>query len=338
MGLTSRDNGTVEALHKALPRALYEIATIGGSLVTSMTMVQIFINIFLAVGLGFLFIRMFRPQKDDPRLSRGLQLLQSKISILEDLSDRTDHQFKQMGLLLDEKAKEVQSHITSAQEQIYRLGESMKKSQDVARIFQDKIPHEEIIERQNTVKYVRAAQMANQGYTVAEIQKAVDIPASELEFIVKVNRDRLMFSVDQLPDWIKNELQATSAPTPIVEKAYREAFEPLPDSTQTLAKIGEEFRKAVQDMNFVEKETLPPVPTIDMTTPQSSNSDITNTQVVMADSLAEPQSESAMPTVAKAPTITTHATGKRGIISAEVGQSLRKYQFPKVTTDNPNRY
>jgi mannose/fructose/N-acetylgalactosamine-specific phosphotransferase system component IIB len=155
-----------------------------------------FINIFLAVGLGFLFVRLFRPQKDDPRLSRGLQLLQSKIAILEDLSDRTDHQFKQMGLLLDEKSKEVQSHITSAQEQIYRLGESMKKSQDVARIFQDKIPHEEIVERQNTVKYVRAAQMANQGYSVADIQKEIGIPASEAEFIYKVNKDRLMFSVE----------------------------------------------------------------------------------------------------------------------------------------------
>lgn len=312
---------------------------------TSMTMVQIFINVSLAVGLGFLFVRLFRPQKDDPRLSRGLQLLQSKISILEDLSDRTDHQFKQMGLLLDEKSKEVQNQITNAQDQIYKLGESMKKSQDVARIFQDKIPHEEIIERQNTVKYVRAAQMANQGYTAAEIQKAVDIPASELDFIVKVNRDRLMFSVDKLPDWIKNELQATAAPTPIVEKAYREAFEPLPDSTQTLAKIGEEFRKAVQDMNFEEPETLPPVPTYGISfdeetteTPSvaSQNPPSADKNMIVKPELALPQTQ--VDIRVGGTKVITHATGTRGIINAEVGQGLRKYEFPKVKPHNPNNY
>jgi hypothetical protein len=39
-----------------------------------------------------------------------------------------------MGLLLDEKAKEVQGQISSAQDQIYRLGESMKKSQNSIKV------------------------------------------------------------------------------------------------------------------------------------------------------------------------------------------------------------
>lgn len=289
---------------------------------TSWVMVQVCVNVFLALGLGFVFIRMMRPAKDDPRMSRGLQLLQNKIAILEDLSDRTDHQFKQMGLLLDEKSKDVQNQISNAQEHIYRLGESMKKSQDVAKIFQDKIPHEEIIERQNTIKYVKAAQMAHRGHSVSEIQNAVDLPASEIEFIAKVNKDRLMFSVERLPDWIKNELEPEVAPTPMIEKAYRDAFEPLPDSSQSLARIGEEFRKAVHGMELEpaldteEQEELPPVPSF----PASSSVRAT-----------PPEPMVAVPNGANIRLGgATSASGRRGIISAEVGQHLRKFEFPKV--------
>lgn len=195
-----------------------------------------------------------RPAKDDPRLSRGLQLLQSKIAILEDLSDRTDNQFKHLSLLLEEKAKSVQDSIDAAQEQIQQLSNSMQKSHEVARIFQDKIPHEEIIDRQNTVKYVRAAQMAFQGASLEDIESEVDIPRSELEFIVKVNREKLMFNPESLPSWIQYELNAP--------QAVAAAPIPTPISTpqaapSTLSQVGDEFRKAVAEMEpFIEKPAV----------------------------------------------------------------------------------
>ncbi len=231
-------------------------------------MVQFFINISLGLGLGFLWIRFMRPAKDDPRLSRGLQLLQSKIAILEDLSDRTDSQVKHMTLLLEEKAKFVQRQIEAAQEQILQVSNSMQKSHEVAKIFQDKIPHAEIIDRQNTVKYVKAAQMAFQGSTIDEISQAVEIPRSEIEFIMKVNREKLMFNAESLPPWIQYELEKPSSP--MIDKAYREAFEPPPTPSSSLSRIGNEFRKAVEEgVVFIEKAeepvaaapiNIPPIP------------------------------------------------------------------------------
>ncbi len=224
-----------------------------------------------------------RPAKDDPRMSRGLQLLQSKIAILEDLSDRTDNQVKQLNLLLDEKAKDVQRQIEAAQNQISAVHDSMRKSQEVAKIFQDKIPHEEIIDRNNTIKYVRAAQMAYNGTSIEEIERELQIPRSELEFIVKVNRDRLMFDPNGLPEWAK----ATTAqmnPTqvnPAVEKALREAFEPSPQPSESLAKIGEEFRKAVKELSPNRApepvQTQPtPAPTI---IPTQTNKDVSSATI-----------------------------------------------------------
>src|SRR5690606_11308368 len=113
---------------------------------------QITLNIAFIAAALVCWARLNRPQKDDPRLSRGLQLLQSKIAILEDLSDRTDMQVKQLTHLLEQKGKEVQEYVASAQNQISKVEASIQKSLDVSQIIQDKIPHKEIIERQNTVK------------------------------------------------------------------------------------------------------------------------------------------------------------------------------------------
>jgi hypothetical protein len=164
-------------------------------------LIQIVFDIFLAVGIFTIVMRMNRQPKDDPRLSRGLQLLQSKIAVLEDLSDRTEIQVNQLSAMLDQKAREVQAKVHLAEQQVHQIRISTERSLEVAKIFQDKIPHQEIIERQSTVKYVQAARLAHQGLDVEEIAKQVDLPKGEIEFITKVNRDRLMFNEEQLPLW-----------------------------------------------------------------------------------------------------------------------------------------
>ncbi|MES2964950.1 MAG: DUF2802 domain-containing protein, partial [Bdellovibrionota bacterium] len=157
------------------------------------TLIQIVFDIFMATGLFTIVMRMNRAPKDDPRLSRGLQLLQSKISVLEDLSDRTEVQVNQLTAILEQKSREVQAKVQLAEQHVHELRVSMERSLEVAQIFQDKIPHKEIIERQNTIKYVQAARLAHSGASVDDIASQVDLPKGELEFIASVNRDRLMF-------------------------------------------------------------------------------------------------------------------------------------------------
>lgn len=168
-------------------------------------LLQVLINLVLLAAVGVLWIRLNRPAKDDPRLSKGLQLLQSKIAVLEDLSDRTEIQVSQLTALLETKCREIQEKIVAADRQISLIDSSAQKSLEVAKIFQDRIPHSEILERQNTIKYVKAARMAHAGASVDEISQQVEMSRAEIEFIAKVNREQLQFSEADLPDWAREE-------------------------------------------------------------------------------------------------------------------------------------
>ena len=201
-------------------------------------LVQVFVNLVMLAVVGFIGFRLARPPKDDPRLSRGLQMLQSKISVLEDLSDRTETQVHQLTALLEQKCRDIQNLMAQSEKQVQKIEASMTKSLDVAKIFQDKIPHQEIIERQNTVKYVKAARMAHQGHSLDEIAAQVDLSRGEIEFISKVNRDQLQFSVEDLPEWTKNEMTFTEEPT------FRAPIARAPE--KALSDLGSQFRQAFQ--------------------------------------------------------------------------------------------
>lgn len=174
---------------------------------TFWTLMQVLLNIVLLAAVAILWIKIHRPQKDDPRLSKGLQLLQSKISVLEDLADRVETQASQISALMEAKIKDVQAHLLQADKQVMKIENSMSKSLEVAKIFQDKIPHQEIIQRQNTLKYIKVARMAHAGMDLHEIVSAVDLPRGEIEMIAKMNREQLQFSVEDLPEWAKSELE-----------------------------------------------------------------------------------------------------------------------------------
>lgn len=234
-------------------------------------LLQIAVNFVLFLGVWALWSKFRRPPKDDPRLSRGLQLLQSKISVLEDLSDKTDQQVSHIVALLDKKCRELQNKVHGANVEIRRVELSIEKSLEVSKIFEDRIPHQEIIERQRTKSYVRAAQMAHEGMSVDEIAKKVNLPIGEIELIAKVNKDRLMFSREDLPAWAKN---ARTEDGPIghvpfnltgheveedeanfVPQADEAAiFKPLIQQPKTLETVGEEFRKACREMEEQQKQ------------------------------------------------------------------------------------
>ncbi len=229
------------------------------------------ILLMTVTGLIALWIRNLRPPKDDSRLSKGLQLLQSKIAVLEDLSDRTETQVQQLNLLLEKKAKELQDRIIEADRCIQRIDQSALKSKEIAKLFEDKIPHKEIIERQNTANYVKAAKLANQGYSVSEICKQVNISPGEVEFISKVNKNQLMFCEESLPDWAKEEPttnNTASAEETIFENFNMQAPAPQKDllaepkiqvdaskfdasKTEELKKLGDRFQQEMEKSESV---------------------------------------------------------------------------------------
>jgi len=233
-------------------------------------LIQVLFDILAVAGLAAVWLKLSRPAKDDPRMSRGLQLLQTKISVLEDLSDRTETQVTQLTALMEHKVKEIQQQILNADKTIQKVDSSISKSLEVAKIFQDRIPHQEIVERQNTIKYVKAARMAHQGSSVQDISYQVDLPIGEIEFISKVNKNQLQFSEEALPEWARSEGDSTQEPTPKTfftdENLATAPTPPLPtpsipqttpaqvsqqplaktDDRMTLSDLGDRFRQAIQ--------------------------------------------------------------------------------------------
>lgn len=169
---------------------------------------QILINLVFLASMVAIWIKLIKPAKDHPRLSRGLQLLQSKIAILEDLSDQVERQVQQVTQLIEAKSKDLQSLISQADDLVQKI---------------DGHPHQphapsmdhDSMDRQNTAKYVRAAQMAHQGATVDDIISEIDISRAEAEFVIKVNRNQLQFSLEHLPGWAKSPKVNTSASTEV---------------------------------------------------------------------------------------------------------------------------
>ena len=205
-------------------------------------------NLFMVLALAILWIRQTRPAKEDPRLSRGLQLLQSKIAVLEDLSDRTENQVRQLTRILDERSKALQTKMLQAEETILKIESSMRKSLDVAEIFQDKIPHQEIIERDQQSKYVLAAKLAHEGQTAEQIAATIDLPISEIEFIAKVNKEELTFNPDLLPEWAKSKLSQQAE-----TNAIEQVFSPVRTDYSSLNKIEADFKQSVRDAAEAER-------------------------------------------------------------------------------------
>ncbi|WP_246845308.1 DUF2802 domain-containing protein [Bdellovibrio sp. NC01] len=243
-------------------------------------LLQLLVNVILLAGIVGMWVRLNRPPKDDPRLSKGLQLLQSKIAVLEDLSDRTETQVNQLTALLEQKVKDIQAKIQASEKQIAKIDQSMQKSLEVAKIFQDRIPHNEIVERQNTIKYVKAARMAHQGADIEEIAaQCPELSRGEIEFIAKVNRDQLMFCEESLPEWAAHTDEETamtdssdlsdvdniSFGAPLQREKTSDIssiFEVPRNENDQLKKLGEAFKAACLEVEEEEKKAEQKAPSI----------------------------------------------------------------------------
>ncbi|MBY0314529.1 MAG: DUF2802 domain-containing protein, partial [Bdellovibrionales bacterium] len=131
-----------------------------------LSILQIALNILFLAGIGLAFAKLRRRREEDPRLSYGLKVLQNKISVLEDLSDKTEHQVKHLMAIIDSKVKDLQVRLQESDGQLQRIDQAMNKTMEIAHIFENRVPHEEILERQVSNKYISAARLAHQGLGV----------------------------------------------------------------------------------------------------------------------------------------------------------------------------
>ncbi|AZZ35797.1 DUF2802 domain-containing protein [Bdellovibrio sp. qaytius] len=243
-----------------------------------------FFNIVLLAGLSFsLFLRV-REKKEDQRLTKGLQLLQNKISILEDLSDKTDHQVRKLIHILDQKTGEVRHVMAASDEQIQQIEAMLNKGLEISKIFHEQIPQGEMQNRQKTNLYVTAAKMAHQGYNMEQILAQVDLTPAEIQMIIKVNKDNLQFAEDQLPTWaqgagaqsVNNNSTSQSdlndfaqaltnqnsmfAGSKLNTTITETAFDSVKQDMTTQSTLTTEFKKSIQQMpqTFTDNTTTTP--------------------------------------------------------------------------------
>ena len=71
-------------------------------------------NIVLLLSLSLLLFLKIKEKKEDTRITKGLQLLQHKIAILQDLSDKSDDQVQRLVSILDQKLNEIRKTLKDA--------------------------------------------------------------------------------------------------------------------------------------------------------------------------------------------------------------------------------
>ena len=184
-------------------------------------------NLLLMTFIAFTYFIRSKSRHEDQRLTKGLQLLQNKISILQDLSDKSDEQVRRWVHLIEQKSGDVQSKLMQSDEKIIQIESVLSKALDVSKIFYDQVPHAEIVERQKTSKYVQAAKYANQGFTADQISQKIDLNTAEIEMIIKMNKENLQFSEENLPAWINqiNQMAPHAADSNQTHKQEIQDFE-----------------------------------------------------------------------------------------------------------------
>ncbi|MFN3453322.1 MAG: hypothetical protein ACK41T_00080 [Pseudobdellovibrio sp.] len=171
-----------------------------------------FFNIVLLAGLSFSLFLRIKEKQEDQRITKGLQLLQNKISILEDLSDKTDEQVHKLVHLIDQKTIEIRNTLNQADEMSAKIKHAIDNGIETSKkIIEQAHANSDVQNSQKTINYVTAAKMAHQGHTLDEISAHVDLSPAEIQMIIKVNRDNLQFAEDQLPEWMKLAPQSTKS-------------------------------------------------------------------------------------------------------------------------------
>lgn len=202
------------------------------------------LNILLMSLVLFSWLFKNKNKLEEQKLSKGLQLLQNKISILQDLADRSDEQVRKWVYLIEQKSTDLQNLMNIADEKIGNINKTLDHAIEVTQVFYDKTPQATLMERLKTSKYVHAAKLANQGFSSEIIAQKIDLSMAEIELIIKLNKDQLQFSENQLPAWIL----AGNDPHIVNQVDNNETLEPFAEAKSDLETL-QNSEQRIQEIN-----------------------------------------------------------------------------------------
>ncbi len=270
-------------------------------------------NVLLLAYIGFSQLTKNKGKAEDNRLTKGLQLLQNKISILQDLSDKTDEQVRKWVHVIEQKSGEVQGQLVKSDEKIMQIENALSKALDVSKIFYEQVPHAEMAERQKTSKYVQAAKLANQGFTVDQICQKIDLSAPEIEMITKMNREELQFAEESLPAWVQAASANTGGTTGSNNSEYR---------TQELSEFTTQMQQ-FQKLNTMVAETAFDENKVDMTSMNQIKQEFT---AAVTETLTQNLSQNST----QIPQTFLEDKKNEGITRTESGKIVRPFEFRKI--------
>jgi hypothetical protein len=90
------------------------------------------LNIILVLGLSFTVFLRVKEKKEDQRITKGLQLLQHKIAILQDLSDKADEQVQRLVHMLDTKSNDLRRTTNEATVAMTKMQNQVQAQQAIA--------------------------------------------------------------------------------------------------------------------------------------------------------------------------------------------------------------
>lgn len=159
----------------------------------SLVLFQSVLNILFIAFIGLLWSRLKHLTGDEGRLKQGLQILQTKIAILEDLGRKVDEQAQEMFQIMDYKKNAVEALLARADATIQNMEH---KTELIA------TDSEVLLERENAIKFTKAAILANKGVPPKEIARKLGLGLQECELIYSLNSHQLQFKLDELPGWM----------------------------------------------------------------------------------------------------------------------------------------
>ena len=273
------------------------------------------LNILLLAYIGFSHLIKNKTKTEDNRLTKGLQLLQNKISILQDLSDKTDEQVRKWVHVIEQKSNEIQGSLLKSDEKIAQIENALSKALDVSKIFYEQVPHVEMAERQKTNKYVQAARLAHQGFSSDQISQKVDLSTAEIEMIAKMNREELQFAEDSLPAWVGAASENNS-----YNKADNNLTQELAEFASQVEQQAKQQAQQMQKMSLISAATAFDINKPDMTSMNQIKQQFTS---AVTDTLAQNSTHIPQTFILE--------KAEENITTTQSGQIVRPFTFRKIT-------
>ena len=101
------------------------------SLHTSWWLLQLSFNILIVIFFLMTFLHLRRNRPGKPYFQKTLQILESKIAVLEDLFGKTDGQLKKSRLMVDKKEEKLKQWVHQAEHQLVLFNEAIKSARQL---------------------------------------------------------------------------------------------------------------------------------------------------------------------------------------------------------------